>query len=70
MNLAWNGFYLEGSKALAHVLEKNRTLQELDLTCNRINTACLDYLLKGLKQNRSLHILRVFICYLLFIKSL
>ena len=59
INLAWNGLYLDGCKALAKALEENSTLIELDLTCNRISKECLDKLMMGLRKNTTLEILRV-----------
>lgn len=59
LNLAWNGLYLDGCKALARALEENTTLLELDLTCNRINKECLEKLMFGLRRNSTLEVLRV-----------
>jgi len=59
LNIAWNGFYLDGCTALARALEVNKTLTELDLTCNRVSKECLEKLMGGLKKNSTLEILRV-----------
>lgn len=50
---------MDGCKALAKALEENKTLIELDLTCNRISKECLEKLMGGLKRNSTLEILRV-----------
>ena len=39
--------------------EGKRYTTRADLTCNRIDTTCLDYILRGLKLNSGLHCLRV-----------
>jgi len=62
LNLAWNGFYLEGCKALAKSLENNTSLQEIDLSSNRINKECLDKLFAGIKKNKTLQKLAVSYC--------
>lgn len=59
LNVSWNGFYLEGCKAISKALEINKTLQELDLSANRIDKECLDKLLTGLKKNKTLVVLKV-----------
>ena len=59
VNLAWNGLYAEGCKALNRALVVNRTLTELDVSCNRIDRRCMDELLKGLCKNESILIFRV-----------
>ncbi|XP_041357811.1 leucine-rich repeat-containing protein 74A-like [Gigantopelta aegis] len=59
LNLAWNGFYLDGCKEMGKALERNKTLQDLDLSSNRINKQCLDELWKGLKKNSTLKILKL-----------
>ena len=58
-NVAWNGFYLDGCKALAKALQTNRTLQVLDLTCNRINRECLLELMRGVAASKTLTTLLV-----------
>ena len=50
---------MDGCKALSRALEVNKTLIELDLTCNRISKDCLEKLMGGLKRNSTLEILRV-----------
>ena len=68
LNLSWNGLYLQGAKALACALSVNDSLKDLDVTCNRMSEECLTTLLNGLKNNRTLEILRVrfvFLCPIL-----
>lgn len=57
--MAWNGFHMEGCKALNKALVVNRTLNELNVSCNRIDKKCLDELLKGLIKNEGIEIFRV-----------
>jgi len=45
--------------AMARALLKNSTLRHLDLTNNRISLDCLIYLVKGIKVNSTLRILKV-----------
>ena len=59
LNVAWNGFYLDGCKALSKALKTNKTLEILDLTCNRIDYECLQELIKGLVHTRTLTTLKV-----------
>ena len=59
LNVSWNGFYVDGCKELAYVLGKNKSLQFLDLSANRINKECLNYLIKGLHMNTTLQALKV-----------
>ena len=59
LNLSWNGFYLEGCRALVRTLQFNSTLEVLDLSNNRINRECLGHLVKGLAKNTTLHTLIV-----------
>lgn len=59
LNLSWNGFYLDGCKELASAMEKNTTLEDINLSSNRINKQCLQELWKGLKKNETLQKLRV-----------
>ena len=59
MDLSWNGFAMEGCRSMGEALKNNITLRELDISNSRVNFACLAELLKGLKENKSLEILRV-----------
>ncbi|CAH1777834.1 unnamed protein product [Owenia fusiformis] len=59
LNVAWNGFYLKGCRALAKSLPENNQLIELNLICNRINQECLIELLRGLKNNETLKVLKI-----------
>ena len=59
LRVAWNGWYLEGCRALGKALGTNSTLVELDLGCNRINKDCLAAFLKDFKRNTSVEKLLV-----------
>ena len=59
LNLAWNGFHTPGGNALAKALGKNTTLEELDISSNRIDDELLGTLASGLKKNSTLKILKV-----------
>ena len=59
LDISWNGFSLRGCEALAKALELNDTLIELNLECNRMNKDALEKLLKGLKKNTTLQVLKV-----------
>ena len=60
LNLAWNGFSEKGSRAMGEALAKNKCLQELDLSSNRISMDATAFLVKGLQKNETLHIIKVF----------
>ena len=57
--LGWNGFHLDGCKVLMRALQHNVTLSELDLTANRVDMHALEYILKGLRKNEHLNVLKV-----------
>jgi hypothetical protein len=59
LNLSWNGLGKEGCIALARSLPKNTSLQNLDLTNNRIDVVALPFLLHGLVRNTSIQSLNV-----------
>ena len=59
--LSWNGFGFEGCTAMAYALKENTTLHALDLANNRIHPPALFELIKGLEQNKTLAVLKVFI---------
>ena len=59
LRLAWNGFGEEGAKEIALALEGS-TLTELDLTSNRIYTEGFLSIMKALKRNDDLKLLKVF----------
>ena len=59
LNVSWNGFAKEGCAAMAQALVHNSTLQELNLTCNRIQQDAMAFLMKGLQKNDGLITLRV-----------
>lgn len=50
---------MRGCESLAKALEFNEYLIELNLECNRINKDALEKLLKGMKTNQSLEVLKV-----------
>ena len=59
VNLSWNGFHLDGSKAVRSMLGENKTITELDLSCNRLDMECLREIIKGLSKNTTLSCLKV-----------
>ena len=59
LDISWNGFSMRGCESLAKALEFNEYLIELNLECNRINKDALEKLLKGMKTNQSLEVLKV-----------
>ena len=60
LNLAWNGFSEKGSRAMGEALAKNKCLQELDLSSNRISMDATAFLVKGLQKNEILHTIKVY----------
>ena len=63
LDVSLNGFGYEGSLAVGELLKKNSTLTELDLSSNRIDWLAIQFIAKGLANNRSLEILRVSVMY-------
>ena len=59
LDISFNGFGREGSKALSLALKKNRTLQELDLSYNRMVDEDIEVLAQGLMENEALKTLAV-----------
>ena len=50
---------MEGCKALAEALMKNKTLMELNIQANRVHSEALKVLLQCLKRNSTLTTLKV-----------
>ena len=59
LDLSCNGFGYEGALAVGELLRRNSTLTEVDLSSNRINWQAMEFIIKGLANNRTLEILRV-----------
>jgi Ran GTPase-activating protein (RanGAP) involved in mRNA processing and transport len=59
LDVSWNGFGFEGSIALEDVLKENTALKVLNLTNNRITWEGVKHIIRGLKGNKSLHVLKV-----------
>ena len=57
--LHWNGFGVEGAKAMGHALKHNQCLEELDLSHNRIPEEGAMYLASGIVVNDQLRALKV-----------
>ena len=57
--LHWNGFGVEGAKAMGHALKHNQCLEELDLSHNRIPEEGAMYLASGIAVNDQLRALKV-----------
>jgi Ran GTPase-activating protein (RanGAP) involved in mRNA processing and transport len=56
LDISWNGLETGGAHGIAHGLESNSTLKELNISSNRINQTGLAKLLQGLMRNSSLYI--------------
>lgn len=54
-----NGFGLDGARAMGHALKHNQSLEDLDLSANRIPSEGAVEIAKGLKVNEILQIIRV-----------
>jgi hypothetical protein len=59
VNLAWNGFGYEGAVGLKDLLIHNKTLEEIDVTSNRINWQGALIIAGGIRKNDTLQILKV-----------
>jgi hypothetical protein len=59
VNLAWNGFGYEGALAVGEMVRGNKYLRELDVSNNRINWEGALQIMKGLKENDTLEVLKV-----------
>ncbi|WAQ99394.1 LR74A-like protein [Mya arenaria] len=57
--LSGNGVHQTGSAAIARALERNGTLESLDVSQNRLDRGCLETLFAGLKKNTSLRKLSI-----------
>ena len=60
--MSFNGLGTEGALGLAAALKKNRTLQELDISHNRIMDMDAVAIGHGLGVNDALRVLRVSVC--------
>ena len=54
-----NGLAEDGGIAMGHALIHNQSLEELDISNNRINDNGIEAIAKGLKLNETLKILKV-----------
>ena len=54
-----NGLAEVGAIAIGHALQHNQSLENLDISNNRINDNGVEALAKGLKTNETLKILNV-----------
>ena len=54
-----NGLAEDGAIAIGHALLHNQSLEELDISNNRINDNGAEALAKGLKGNETLKLLKV-----------
>ena len=54
-----NGFGFEGARAIGHALKHNQSLEELDLSANRITSPGAIEIAKGLKVNDVLKVIKV-----------
>jgi Ran GTPase-activating protein (RanGAP) involved in mRNA processing and transport len=59
INVAWNGFGMEGCHEMGKALLKNKSLRELDLSSNRVSLDAFRQLLRGVGKNKTLKVLRV-----------
>lgn len=60
LNLAWNGIGgTAGAEAITKCLRKNKEIEELDISNDRITVADLTMITKGLKNNGILKVLKV-----------
>ena len=54
MNLSWNGCRDAAAIAIGHALGTNKSLEELDMSFNRISISGLRGIAHGLKVNKTL----------------
>ena len=59
VNASWNGYDDEGGAAFGEVLAHNSYLIELDISCCRIGPEGFGKIMKGLRNNDTLEVLRV-----------
>lgn len=58
-SLAWNGFGPEGGAAIADALMTNNSLQEIDISGNRLSADVAIKVAKAIMSNDSIRILKV-----------
>lgn len=63
--MSWNGLDDDAAKAFGDAIAANNVLLELDLTCCRIGPEGFTNVLKGLKTNEVLEIIKVHVIVLL-----
>lgn len=54
LDISFNGFGRDGCKSLSVALKKNRTLQELDISHNRMVDEDIEVLAQSLMENETL----------------
>lgn len=59
VNASWNGYDDDGAAAFGDVLANNKYLIELDISCCRIGPEGFGKVMKGLKSNDALEVLKV-----------
>ena len=69
INLAWNGLGADGGAAIGDAIGVNETLQEIDISGNRIDAHAAMSIAKGLRKNEDLLILRVRLCVVVLCPS-
>ena len=58
-NLSWNGLGPGGGQMIAEAIAVNPSLEELDISGNRLDFKTAVMIAKGLKQNEDLKVLKV-----------
>lgn len=59
VNASWNGLDDEGALAFSDCLSNNSVLTELDISCSRIGDKGYAQVMRALKKNEDLEVLRV-----------
>ena len=59
VNASWNGYDDDGGAAFGEVLGHNTNLMELDISCCRIGPEGFGKVMKGLRNNENLEVLKV-----------
>lgn len=59
LDLSWNGFEDEGAIAMAAALSENKSLEELNVACNRITPEGFMKLCQAFQTNDTLTCIRV-----------
>ena len=54
VNLSWNGFGVDGAKALGATLAENGVLERLNLAGNRMSDVAIMHIATGLSRNEGL----------------